>query len=141
MKKMLNKIFKSSAKPPVTGGRITNETVAEHRERVLAGGRKFKYPLQYTKRRVLVISIVLSVLALLFFVAFFAWSLYFAQAYDKFTYGLTRVLPVPVAQVDGDMVRYSSYLAELRSSVHYLTTKEAVNFSSADGRRQLDYQK
>jgi hypothetical protein len=24
--------------------RITNETVAEHREKVLAGGRKFKYP-------------------------------------------------------------------------------------------------
>ena len=26
--------------------RITNDTVTEHRKRVLAGGRKFKYPLQ-----------------------------------------------------------------------------------------------
>lgn len=140
MKKLLRK-FKSQARPPETGGRITNETVAEHRERVLAGGRKFKYPLQYTKHRVLVISIVLSILAIILFVAFFAWSLYFGQAYDRFTYGLTKVFPVPVAKVDTDFVRYSDYLSELRSSVHYLTTKEAVNFNSVDGKRQLDYLK
>lgn len=141
MKKMLNKMLKQGSKPPETGGRITNETVAEHRERVLAGGRKFKYPLQYTKHRVLIISIIISVFALLVFVGFFFWQLYFAQAYDKFTYGITRVVPVPVAKVDTEMVRYSDYLSELRSAVHYLTTKEAVNFNSADGKRQLDYQK
>lgn len=141
MKKILNKLVKSRSKAPDTGGRITNETVAEHRERVLAGGRKFKYPLQYTKHRVLFITIMLGVLSLVLFVAFFVWQLYFAQAYDKFTYGLTRVLPVPIAKVDNDLVRYSDYLSELRSAVHYLTTKEAVNFNSADGKRQLDYQK
>ena len=47
MKKLLRKALgKNAPPPPETGGRITNETVAEHRERVLAGGRKFKYPLQ-----------------------------------------------------------------------------------------------
>lgn len=141
MKKKISKLFKSSAKPPETGGRITNETVAEHRERVLAGGRKFKYPVQYTKHRILFMSIVIGVLAILVFVAFFVYQLYFAQAYDKFTYGLTRVIPVPIAKVDNEWVRYSDYLLELRSSVHYLTTKEATNFNSADGKRQLDYQK
>ena len=142
MKKILHKVLRKSAqKPPETGGRITNETVAEHREKVLAGGRKFKYPLQYTKHRVLFISVLISVLAVILFVVFFAYQLYYAQAYDKFTYELTRVLPVPVAKVDTEWVRYSDYLSELRSSVHYLTTKEAVNFNSADGKRQLDYQK
>lgn len=142
MKKILRKVLKRSAtKPPETGGRITNETVAEHRERVLAGGRKFKYPLQYTKHRVLFISILISVLAVVIFVAFFAYQLYPGQAYDKFTYELTRVIPVPVAKVDNDWVRYSDYLSGLRSSVHYLTTKEAFNFNSADGKRVLDYQK
>jgi hypothetical protein len=141
MKKILRKVFKSSAKPPETGGRITNETVAEHREKVLAGGRKFKYPLQYTKHRVLFISVLIGVLAVILFVAFFAYQLFAAEAYDKFTYGLTRVLPVPVAKVDTELVRYSDYLSELRSAVHYLTTKEAVNFNSVDGKRQLDYQK
>ena len=137
---MLNKVFKKSHGPE-TGGRITNETVAEHRERVLAGGRKFKYPLQYTKHRILFISVVISVLALIIFICFFIWQLYFAQAYDRFTYGLTRVLPVPVAKVDNDFVRYSDYLSELRSAVHYLTTKEAVNFNATDGKRQLDFYK
>lgn len=141
MKKILDKVFKKSSKAPETGGRITNETVAEHRERVLAGGRKFKYPLQYTTHRILFISVLLSIVALIIFVAFFVWQLYFAQAYDRFTYGLTRVLPVPVAKVDTEFVRYSDYLSELRSSVHYLTTKEAVNFNSIDGKRQLDFYK
>jgi hypothetical protein len=141
MNKILNKFIKPKSKAPETGGRITNETVAEHRERVLAGGRKFKYPLQYTKHRVLFITVVIGILSLILFVAFFGWQLYFAQAYDKFTYGLTRVLPVPVAKIDDQWVRYSDYLSELRSAVHYLTTKEAVNFNSADGKRQLDYQK
>jgi hypothetical protein len=141
MKKILNKFIKGRSKAPETGGRITNETVAEHRERVLAGGRKFKYPLQYTKHRVLFITVLIGILSLILFIVFFGWQLYFAQAYDKFTYGLTRVLPVPVARADADLVRYSDYLSELRSAVHYLTTKEAVNFNSADGKRQLDYQK
>lgn len=141
MKKILNKVFKKGSRAPETGGRITNETVAEHRERVLAGGRKFKYPLQYTKHRILFVSILISILALIIFTAFFVWQLYFAQAYDRFTYGLTRILPVPVAKIDSELVRYSDYLAELRSAVHYLTTKEAVNFNSTDGKRQLDFYK
>src|SRR5665811_1430574 len=32
--------------------RITNETVAEHREAVLSGARKYIYPLQHSKRRI-----------------------------------------------------------------------------------------
>ncbi len=141
MKTKLHKIFKKQGRRPETGGRITNETVAEHRERVLAGGRKFKYPVQYTKHRVLFISVLISVLALIAFVIFFAYQLYFAQAYDKFTYGLTRIFPAPVAEVDGQFVRYSDYLSGLRSSIHYLTTKEANNFNTTDGKRQLEYQK
>lgn len=140
-KAMLRKVLKKQNKRPETGGRITNETVAEHRERILAGGRKFKYPIQYTKHRVLIISILISLLAILVFVLFFSYQLYVAQAYGKFTYGLTRIFAVPVAEVDGKFVRYSDYLSGLRSSLHYLTTKEANNFNSADGKRQLEYQK
>ncbi|HSE61862.1 MAG TPA: peptidylprolyl isomerase [Candidatus Saccharimonadales bacterium] len=142
MKNLLHKTLKKNQTPPPdTGGRITNETVAEHRERVLAGGRKFKYPLQYTKHRVLIISIIIVTLTTISFFGFGAWQLYGAQSTDKFMYSLTQFIPVPVAKVDGDWVRYSDYLMELRSSIHYLSTKEAVNFTSDDGRRQLDYQK
>ena len=142
MKKLLRKAFnKQTAPPPETGGRITNETVAEHRERVLAGGRKFKYPLQYTKHRVLIVTVLIVVITTISFVAFFGWQLYGGQSTDKFIYSLTQFAPVPVAKVNGAWVRYSDYLLELRSAIHYLSTKEAVNFNSDDGKRQLDYQK
>lgn len=141
MKKLLRKALNKQAPPPETGGRITNETVAEHRERVLAGGRKFKYPLQYTKHRVLIISILIVIITTLSFLGFCGWQLYGAQSTDKFIYSMTQFVPVPVAKVEGTWVRYSDYLLELRSAIHYLSTKEAVNFNSDDGKRQLEYQK
>jgi hypothetical protein len=142
MKKLLRKAFnRQTTAPPETGGRITNETVAEHRERVLAGARKFKYPLQYTKHRLWIISIVIVVVTTFSFFGFCAWQLYSVQTTDKLMYRLTQLVPLPIAKVDGEWVRYSDYLLELRSAIHYLSTKEAVNFNSDDGRRQLDYQK
>ena len=45
-KLLIRRKKKEQAKVPP---RITNETVAEHRERVIAGGRKFKYPIQYAR--------------------------------------------------------------------------------------------
>ncbi|MGH7196159.1 MAG: peptidylprolyl isomerase [Candidatus Saccharimonadales bacterium] len=132
---------RDSTKRPETGGRITNETVAEHRERILAGGRKFKYPMQYTKRRIVIISILIVLLSTAGFFLFSGWQLYSVQNTSKFMFGLTQILPAPVAKVEGQWVRYSDYLLELRSSLHYLVTKEAINFNSDDGKRQLEYQK
>lgn len=141
MSKLLNKVLSNKPAPPETGGRITNETVAEHRERILAGGRKFKYPMQYTKHRVLWTSILIVIVAALSFLSFAFWQLYGVQNTDKFIYRLTQAIPAPVARVDGQWVRYSDYLRELRSSIHYFSTKEALNFNSDDGKRVLEYQK
>lgn len=141
MNNLIPNKFKKEPELPETGGRITNETVAQHRERILAGGRKFKYPLQYTKHRVLIISSAILVVALIGLFGFATWQLYGAQNVSAFMYRLTTVVPFPVANVEGQVVRYSDYLRELRSSIHYFSTKEAVNFSSDDGKRQLEYQK
>lgn len=147
MKKLLNKISRKKKQQTVQPNntasslRITNETVAEHRERVLAGGRKFKYPLQYTKHRVVIVTVMIVVSIVVITSAIGAWQLYGMQNTSKFMLRVTQVLPVPVAEADGAQVRYSDYLLELRSALHYLSTKEAVNFSSDDGKRQLDYQK
>lgn len=146
MKKLVNKLRKRTKKAPIVAEqpssmRITNETVAEHRERILAGGRKFKYPLQTPKHRIVLITVLIVVLTVATFFGVFTWSLYGAQSTAQFTQRLTQVLPYPVASVDGGQVRYSDYLLELRSALHYLSTKENVNFSSDDGKRQLEYQK
>ena len=47
--------------------RITNETVAAHREEVLSSARKYIYPLQHSKHRIVRISLSLLATALVVF--------------------------------------------------------------------------
>jgi hypothetical protein len=139
MKKLLNKIRR---KPQVEeSSRITTETIAEHRERVLAGGRRFKYPLQYSRHRLVFNAIIIGVAALLLLFIIGWWQLYPAQNTSDFMYRVTRVLPVNVASVDGYPVRYSDYLMKYRSSIHYLVGKEQLNLNTEDGKRQSDFVK
>lgn len=121
--------------------RITNETVAEHRERILAGGRRFKYPIQYARHRLVFNTIIISLVAIIVIIGIGWQQLYIAQNTGTFFYRATRVLPLPVAKVDGQLVLYSNYLMNYRSSAHYLQQKEQVNLASDDGKRQLDYVK
>ena len=121
--------------------RITNETVAEHREQILAGGRKFKYPVQYAKHKLVLNSVFigLGAIALLFVLCWYL--LYHAQYNSKFMYRLTQLVPVPVANVDGENVRYSEYLKKYRSDIFSLVQQEQINLRSADGKRQSEYYK
>jgi hypothetical protein len=119
--------------------RITNETVAEHRERILAGGRRFKYPMQYARHRLVFNTIIVTIAALVLIAVIGWWQLYPAQSTSTFLYRVTRVLPLPVASVDGEAVRYSDYLMYFNSSAHYLQQSEQVNLGSEDGKRQVDY--
>jgi len=142
MKKLRNKFSlksKRSTAEAQTPQRITNETVAEHRERILAGGRRFKYPVQVAKHRLAIISIIIGVLAILF-LTILAWhQLYIAQNTSKLVYRVTEILPVAVADVDGRAVRYSDYLKKYRSSIYYLQQQNSINLSSKDGQRQADH--
>jgi hypothetical protein len=128
-------------KKDAPASRITNETVAEHRERILAGGRRFKYPMQYARHRLVFTTIVVVLTTLLLLVAVGWWQLYSVQNTSTFFYRVTRVLPLPVALVDGEPVRYGDYLMYYNSSAHYLSRSEQVNLQSEDGKRQLDYVK
>ncbi len=119
--------------------RITNETVAEHRERILAGGRRFKYPMQYARHRLVFNTIIVTIAALVLIAVIGWWQLYPAQNTSTFLYRVTRVIPLPVASVDGESVHYSDYLMYFNSSAHYLQQSEQVNLGSEDGKRQVDY--
>lgn len=124
---------------PAPDSRITNETVAEHRERILAGGRKFKYPIQYAKHK-LVINTLLIVLGAVVVLGVISYvQLYQLQNTNSFFYRLTKIVPVPVASVDGAAVRYSDYLMYYRSSEHYLLQYDGVKKNTESGQRQLDY--
>ena len=119
--------------------RITNDTVAEHRERVLAGGRRFKYPVQYARHRLVIATILVSTVfvALLLIVGW--WQLYPMQNSSAFMYRVTRIIPVPVAVVNGEQVPYSDYLVQYRGSEYYLDKYGEIKLNTPDGQRQLDY--
>lgn len=119
--------------------RITNETVAEHRERVLAGDRRFKYPVQYAKHRLVINTIVITIFAIIFALILIWWQLYQAQNTSSFFYRITRAVPLPVASVQGHAVPYSDYLSGFRSQEHYLQNKEGVNLYSKENKKQLEW--
>ena len=117
--------------------RITNDTVAEHREEVLAGARKFIYPLQHSKNRVIRISAVLLTVALIAFFSYVGAALYKFQSTSTFIYDITRVLPLPVAKAGPSWVSYESYLFELKRNMHYYHTQQHINFDTPNGQVQL----
>jgi SurA N-terminal domain len=138
MKRLLSKFRK---KDPEVSTRITNETVAEHRERILAGGRRFKYPIQYARHKLVINAIIISIVGVIILGVIGWWQLYLAQNTSTFVYNVTRVLPLPVATVDGQPVLYGDYLMRYRSAIHNLQQQGQINLNSEDGKRQADYHK
>lgn len=121
--------------------RITNETVAEHREEVLGSARKYIYPLQHSKRRIVAISAWLLALAVVFFLVYSGLALYKFQSTDGFIYDVTRVIPFPVAKAGNSWISYESYLFELRRNLHYYETQQKLNFNDPSQKDQLTHTK
>ncbi len=121
MKKKLSlKRLRRSDKSGQAPSRITNDTVAEHREKILAGGRRYKYPIQYAKHRLVINAIVITLATLVIMVAIGWWQLYLAQNTSTFMYRVTQLFSLPVAKVDKTFVSYSDYLLYYRPSEYYL---------------------
>ncbi len=137
MKKLVNKLRRGKKLPPQS--RITSETIDQHREHVLAGGRRFKYPIQYARHRLVINAIIISVVAVIIALTVGWWQLYPAQNTSEFMYNITKALPVPVAMVDGQPVLYSDYLMAFRSSVYFSEQKQQLNPKTDDGKRQIEY--
>jgi len=117
--------------------RITNETVAEHREEVLSSARKYIYPLQHSAHRVVIISISLLVFVIITFFTYCMLALYKFQSSSTFLYRITQVIPFPVAKAGPRFVAYENYLFELRHYIHYYQTQQHVDFNSESGKQQL----
>jgi hypothetical protein len=123
--------------PSTSVPRITNETIAEHREEVLAGARKYIYPLQHSKHRVVLISVAIFIVTIVGFFTYCTLALYNFQSTSTFIYRVTQVIPFPVARTGGNLVSYESYLFELRHYMHYYETQQKLSFDSEEGKAQL----
>jgi hypothetical protein len=118
--------------------RITNETVAEHREEVLSSARKYIYPLQHSAHRVVIISVSLLVVVVVAFFTYCLLALYKFNSSSAFIYRVTQVIPFPVAKAGSRFVSYENYLFELRHYTHYYETQQRVDFNSESGRQQME---
>jgi hypothetical protein len=142
---MINKIKKRVTKrtqeEPVSqdgAPRITNETVAEHREEVLSSARKYIYPLQHSKHKIVLITTSLLIAVIVGFFTFTMVSLYRVKSYSSFLYGVTKVMPFPVAKAGNSYVAYENYLFELKHYIHYYQNQQKLDFSTDSGKQQLD---
>lgn len=105
---------------------VTTDTIEDHREEVLSKGRKFKYPFQYAKHKLVINTVIIGVVAMVLMVGFGWLQLYKFQSTSDILYRFTKVIPVAVARVDGEGVRFSDYLMIFRSSITPLESQEGV---------------
>ncbi|MDR1032723.1 MAG: SurA N-terminal domain-containing protein [Candidatus Nomurabacteria bacterium] len=124
-----------------TGERVTNDNVDAHREVVLAKGRKFKYPLQYTKYKLVINAVIIGILALAAVCAF-GWVQYYkVQNTGPIAYRFSKYLRIPVAEADGKNVLYSDYLMQYRSNIRAIERQEGKLGNSDNDKRKIAYYK
>lgn len=117
--------------------RITNDTVAEHREEVLSSARKYIYPLQHSKHKIVVLTVSIVLAALVAFFTYATLALYKFQSTSTFLYKATQVVPFPIARQGGRFVAYENYLFEVRRQQHYYENQQKVDFKTDFGKEQL----
>jgi len=116
--------------------RITNETIAVHREEVLKGARKYIYPLQHSKHRIIMLTTWILVAAVGAFLIYSVAALYKFNQHNTFLYRTTQVVPFPVARIDDNFIAYENYLFELRHYIHYYRNQLNLNFDLNSFRKQ-----
>ncbi|MDO5481207.1 MAG: SurA N-terminal domain-containing protein [Candidatus Saccharibacteria bacterium] len=116
------------------------EKLADRREEVLSRGKKFKYPLQFSKHRMIFVTIFLATIAVILSVIYTRHALYESQSTSDIAYRITTILPLPVAKIDGEPVRYSDYLMIYRSSITPVERQSTIN-STTDVEGMKNYYK
>ncbi len=118
--------------------RITNDTVAEHREEVLSSARKYIYPLQHSKHKIVLVTVSIVLATLVAFFTYCTFALYRFQSLSTFLYKATQVIPFPIARTGNTFIAYENYLFEVRRYKHYYETQQKLDFKSESGQQQLD---
>ncbi len=106
------------------------EKVAERREEVLSQGRKFKYPLQWSRHRIIINTILITLVVVAMVVVSIWLALYRLNMTDEILFRITRVVPVSVATVDGQNVQFSDYLMLYRSGIISIERQSGSQFDS-----------
>ncbi len=120
---------------------ITQQNLDESRDKILAKGKKFRYPFQYSKHRLVIITVLISIVAIIV-LAFVGWfELYKAQNTSDIMYRFAKAFNFPVGKVDDETIKYSDYLMLYRSSIKSIERQQGALDDSEDSKRQRDYYK
>ena len=123
-KKIRDKVSKRAESRESQIDKITNTTLEEQRREILNKGKKFKYPVQYSKNRLVVNALVIAGVILITGAILLWYQLYRVQNASEFIYRFTAILPFPVAKVDGEKALYSDYLMEYRANMQIANAKK-----------------
>lgn len=123
-KSLKKKILKKSNTQETQVAKITNTTLEEQRKEILNKGKKFKYPVQYSKNRLVGNALIIALVILITGSGLLWYQLYQAQNTGEFIYRFTTVIPFPVANVDGENALYRDYLMEYRANMQIANTKK-----------------
>ena len=107
------------------------EKVEERREEVLSKGRKFKYPSQWTKHRIVISTILISLVMIAMIIVGGWLALYKIGMTDDLLFRVTKLLPVPVANVDSENALFSDYIMLYRSSMTSIERQSGSQFDQA----------
>ena len=120
---------------------VTQQNLEESRDEILSKGKKFRYPFQYSKHRLVNNAILIAILAVVAF-GFMCWfRLYKAQDTGDVMYRFARTFRMPVAKIDGVNVSYGDYLMLYRSSIKSIEHQQGTLDDSKDSERLKAYYK
>jgi len=115
-----------------TGRKSEKEKVEARREEVLARGRKFKYPLQYAKHKLVFNTVIIAVVAIVALVLVGWIELYKLQDTGDIMYRISGIISVSVAKIDEKNVLFSDYLMMVRSSLKTMEQQSGLENNSED---------
>lgn len=130
---------KEQSEPKINSRVVTQANLEESREEVLTKGKKFRYPFQYAKHRLMINAIIIGLIAVGAFVLMGWFQLYKMNSTGDVAYRFTRVIPLSVAEVDGKKVRFSDYLMLYRSSIASIERQQGKFDDSEDSKSQMEY--
>lgn len=140
MKRKVKKLLRRGKTPPASetkNQRITNETMAAHRDEILGSARKYVYPLTHSKHRLVIISLSVFFVSVVAFFSYCTIALYKFRSTSGFLYHVTQVVPFPVARIGSEFVAYENYLFEVNRETYYYQTQQKLDPKSETGQQQL----
>ena len=135
MSKIIAKI-KEKREEKAKGPNITQQNLEESREEIIAKGKKFKYPFQYAKHKLIFNALLIGVIAIAAFAVVGWLQLYRMHNTSEVMYRFTRTIPLSVAEVDNVKVRFSDYLMLYRSSIRSIERQQGEFDDSDDSRAE-----